>query len=77
MDDTLDWKQSQTRNPSLSKVTDANGVVIVRFHDLTAARGFRVANDKQSALLNVAEITEGLRTGQGESEFYLKWDVAP
>ena len=44
---------------------------------ITSARGFEVARDDQSALLSSAEITEGLLSGKGNAEFYLKWDVTP
>lgn len=42
---------------------------------ITASRGFTVAGDKQSALLDMAEISEVLRMEPGESEFYLEWDL--
>jgi hypothetical protein len=37
--------------------------------------GFSVATDKQSALLNIADVAEELRKGQGKAELSLEWDV--
>jgi hypothetical protein len=42
---------------------------------ISASRGFVVAGDKQSALLNVSEIAEILRAGQGKAELYLDWEL--
>jgi hypothetical protein len=42
---------------------------------ITAAQGFTVAADKQSALLNVSELAQLLQKGQGQAEAYLAWDV--
>jgi hypothetical protein len=75
-------------NPSQSSPTDveqfrqtlANGIsetrIAVTNGSITAARGFTVADDKQSALLNGSAIDEVLRSG-GKAELYLDWDVTP
>jgi len=63
-------RQSLANGISETRIAVANGTI-------TAARGFTVAGDKQSALVNVAEIAEGVRSGQGAAEFYLEWDVTP
>jgi hypothetical protein len=43
---------------------------------ITAARGFIVAGDKQSALLDSRAIDEIIRT-TGKGELYLEWEAAP
>ena len=50
--------------------------VAVTSGSITTARGFTVARDKQSALLNTSAINEVLRTG-GKAELYLEWEVTP
>lgn len=44
---------------------------------ITSARGFAVAADKQSALLNLRDVAEILRAGQGNAELQLEWEVTP
>lgn len=59
----------------------ANGVSVTRFAvtngAITGARGFTVADDKQSAVLSMQEIAEALRIGDGTAELYLQWDIVP
>lgn len=59
----------------------ANGISVSRFAvangSITGARGFTIADDKESAVLNNAEIAEALRAGDGTAELYLEWDVTP
>ena len=58
----------------------ANGIseyrIAVVNGSITAARGFTVATDKQSALLNLSEILELLNDGQGQARFSIEWEVA-
>lgn len=60
--------------------TQADGLSETRFvvagGTIEDARGFTVAGDRQSALLEVREILEALR-GQRQYEAYLVWSVAP
>jgi hypothetical protein len=77
-----------TANPSQSSPSDigqfrqtqANGIsetrIAVTKGSITSARGFTVASDKQSALLNASAIDEVLRTG-GKADLYLEWEVTP
>jgi hypothetical protein len=44
---------------------------------ITSAHGFAIAADKQSALLNVADIAQTLRMGQGKADLHLEWEVIP
>jgi hypothetical protein len=44
---------------------------------ITSARGFTIAADKQSALLNLRDVAEILRAGQGKAELLLEWEVKP
>jgi hypothetical protein len=59
----------------------ANGISETRFAvtngAITSARGFTVAGDRQSALLNANEISELIRRGQGKADLWLEWDVTP
>ncbi len=58
----------------------ANGIsetrVAVTGGTITTARGFTVAEDKQSALLNTSVLDQVLKTG-GQAELYLEWEVTP
>ncbi len=42
---------------------------------ITAARGFTFAKDKQSALVNPAEILKVLKDGEGQAQFSIEWEV--
>jgi hypothetical protein len=42
---------------------------------ITDSRGFVVANDKQSALLDRAEIDNMLHAETGETEVFLEWEI--
>jgi hypothetical protein len=59
----------------------ANGISETRFAvtngAITSARGFTLAGDRQSALLNTNEISEFIRLGQGKTDLWLEWDVMP
>ena len=56
----------------------ADGISETRFAvtdgEITSARGFTVARDRQSALLNGREISELIRTGKGQAELWLEWE---
>lgn len=56
----------------------ANGISETRFAvtegAITTARGFTVAGDRQSALLNASEITDLIRMGKGKAELWLEWE---
>ena len=56
----------------------ANGISETRFAvtegAITSARGFTVASDRQSALLNASEISDLIRSGKGEAEVWLEWE---
>lgn len=41
---------------------------------ITTARGFTIAEDRQSALMNADEISELIRAGKGEAELWLEWE---
>jgi hypothetical protein len=59
---------------------EANGVSETRFAvaggQITAARGFVVASDKQSALLDPAAIRGLLEAGGGRADLLLEWELA-
>lgn len=56
----------------------ANGISETRFAvtegAITSSRGFTVAGDRQSALLNSKEISDLIRTGKGKAELWLEWE---
>lgn len=64
-----------------SKQAWANGIsetrIAVASGSIVAERGFTVANDKQSALLDGDEIEQLLRKGNGTVELFLEWEVTP
>jgi hypothetical protein len=68
--DAQQLKQALADGISATRIAVANG-------SITAARGFTVASDKRSALLNEQEISDLLRQGEGKTELYLEWDVSP
>lgn len=49
--------------------------VAVTSGSITEARGFTVADDKQSALLDLSETAKTLQTSGGKAELYLEWEV--
>ncbi len=59
----------------------ANGISATRIAivsgSIVAERGFTVASDKQSALLDGDEIEQLLRKGNGTMELFLEWEVTP
>ena len=56
----------------------ADGISETRFAitegAIVSARGFTVAGDRQSALLNTVEVSELIRAGKGEAELWLEWE---
>jgi len=42
---------------------------------ITSARGFAVASDKQSALLDLSEVAKLLQANGGKAELFLDWEV--
>lgn len=66
--DIKELRQAQADAMSETRIAVADGTI-------TAARGFIVAGDKQSAILDLAEIVDAIRA-EAESEFFLEWDVA-
>lgn len=59
----------------------ANGIsetrIAVVSGSIVAERGFTVASDKQSALLDLDEIEQLLRNANGTLELFLEWEVTP
>jgi hypothetical protein len=68
--DVKQIKQALADGISETRIAVVNG-------SITEARGFIVAGDKRSALLNDQEISDLLRQGEGTTELYLEWDVVP
>lgn len=58
----------------------ANGVTENRIAfvngSITSSSGFTVANDKQSALVNVSEVLKVLLDQQGQARFFIEWNVS-
>ena len=44
---------------------------------ITSARGFAVASDKQSALLDLSQVAKLLQANGGKAELFLDWEVNP
>ncbi len=68
--DAAQLVQSQANGLSLTRIAVPDGTI-------TAARGFTVAGDKQSAVMNTNEMAQAIHDGQGTAELFLEWDVAP
>lgn len=72
---------SQFTEPSIEKLHQhlANGIsgtrIAVAGGSITGARGFAVASDRQSALLDLSEIAKLLQAEGGKAELYLDWEV--
>lgn len=66
--DVREVQRSQANGISSTRIAVAGGRI-------TGARGFTIADDKQSAVLNAAEIAESLQIGKGTAELFLEWDV--
>jgi hypothetical protein len=70
--------QVSPSNAEQCRQASANGIsetrIAVTGGSITAARGFTVAADKQSALLDGSAIDAVIRTG-GDSELFLEWEV--
>jgi len=64
----------QNRQPLADGISEYR--IAVANGSITAARGFTVASDKQSALMNLSEILEVLKDQQGQAQFSIEWDVA-
>jgi hypothetical protein len=43
--------------------------------EIVAARGFTVAGDKRSALLEPSQILDLLRAGEGQVDLFLEWEL--
>lgn len=63
-------KQAWANGISETRIAVVNGSIV-------AERGFTVASDKQSALLDGDEIEQLLRNGNGTVELFLEWEVTP
>jgi hypothetical protein len=78
--DKTNANQSSPVDAEQFRQASANGIsetrVAVTSGAITTARGFTVAGDKQSALLNTSVLDQVLRTG-GQAELYLEWEVTP
>lgn len=59
--------------PRASGISDLR--IAVHTGKIVDARGFTIANDGQSALLDEAEVDSLLRAGKGNVEFFLQWEV--
>jgi len=66
--DLKEYRQSLANGVSVTRIAVAGG-------SITGARGFIIANDRQSAVLNNEEVEAALREGHGTAELYLAWDV--
>ncbi|HPM83914.1 MAG TPA: hypothetical protein PLF81_24575 [Candidatus Anammoximicrobium sp.] len=72
---------SQFAKPSLEKLRQhlADGIsgtrIAVAGGAITGARGFAVAGDRQSALLDLSEIAKLLQANGGKTELSLDWEV--
>lgn len=66
--DVSQLRQAYANGISETRLAVANGLI-------TTARGFSVAEDRQSALLNGREISELIRLGKGKAELVLEWEV--
>lgn len=75
-----DHEQAPTASADINQLRQAlaNGISETRFAvtegTITTARGFTIAGDRQSALLNANEITELIRQGKGKAELWLEWE---
>lgn len=68
--DAAQFVQSEANGLSVTRIAVTDGTI-------TLARGFTIAGDKQSAVLNNTEIAEAIHEGQGTAELFLEWDVSP
>jgi hypothetical protein len=77
--DKIDLTQLSPSDVDQLRQNYADGIshmrIAVTDGSITAAQGFTVAADKQSALLNVSELAQLLQKGQGQAEAYLAWEV--
>lgn len=66
---------AQVRQEHANAVSETRIAVADGF--ITDAKGFLIAKDKQSALLDHTQIGDAIRAGKGEAKFYLEWNVTP
>jgi len=79
--DTFDTTQLSSTDVRRLRQMFADGIsetrVAVTGGSINGTRGFTVASDKQSALLDLGEIAKILQTAGGKAELYLEWQVTP
>lgn len=82
---TVGSDQIPTPNSNADRLTQfkrarASGIsdfrIAISAGKIRDARGFTIASDGQSALLDVDEISSLLRTGNGDIEIFVQWDVS-
>ena len=77
--DQIPASESFPNNVEQSRQSYADGISETRFAvtrgAITAARGFNIAEDKQSALLDISALAAMLRRGQGKADLHLEWEV--
>lgn len=75
-----DNEQAPAASPDVNQIRQAlaNGISETRFAltegSITTARGFTIAGDRQSALLNGREVSELIRSTKGKAELWLEWE---
>jgi hypothetical protein len=75
-----DSEQASAASADINQIRQAlaNGISETRFAvtegAITSSRGFTVAGDRQSALLNASEISDLIRAGKGKAELWLEWE---
>jgi hypothetical protein len=78
--DEIDPAQLSTTDVGQLRQRFADGVsetrIAVTGGSIVNARGFTVAGDKQSALLDLGEIAKILQTSGPKAELYLEWEVS-
>jgi hypothetical protein len=78
--DQLPPEADASAGASQIQLARASGIsefrVAVTTGKITEARGFTIASDKQSALLDVANVISLARAGNGIAEFFVQWEVS-
>ncbi len=78
--DAMDTAQLSTTDAGKLRQRFADGISETRIAvvggSIVNARGFTVAEDKKSALLDVGEIAKILQTSGPKAELYLEWEVS-
>ena len=64
-----EWRQEQANGISETRVAVSGGQII-------DSRGFTVAGDKRSALLNPEELRDLIRTKREKVELFIEWELA-